>query len=140
MDSNKIRKLTDDINDIYKKIKDENCDIKSKEMSQMHASTCRLRGLLNKLQKRNLLKSENEKSYNSKHYCYICKIKIEDKTGRMHYTNMCEPCIDIHIEKRTQEKDLTGKIAVITGGRVKIGFETAIRLLKNGCTVIVTSR
>ena len=35
---------------------------------------------------------------------------------------------------------LKDQIAIVTGGRVKIGYETAIRLLECNCTVIVTTR
>jgi NAD(P)-dependent dehydrogenase (short-subunit alcohol dehydrogenase family) len=35
---------------------------------------------------------------------------------------------------------MENKIAIVTGGRIKIGFETALILLRSNCTVIVTSR
>src|SRR5438876_155970 len=53
---------------------------------------------------------------------------------------MCKPCGNINFQRRNFKKDMNGKIAIITGGRIKIGYETAIRLLHNGCQVIVTSR
>jgi NAD(P)-dependent dehydrogenase (short-subunit alcohol dehydrogenase family) len=56
------------------------------------------------------------------------------------YTEMCIECGNINLERRDVKKDLTGKIAIVTGGRIKNGYETAIRLLRNNCTVIVTSR
>ena len=36
--------------------------------------------------------------------------------------------------------NLTGKVAVVTGGRTKIGFETALLLLRFGAQVVVTTR
>lgn len=42
--------------------------------------------------------------------------------------------------KRQQKVDLTGKVAVVTGARIKIGFEIALILLRNGAHVIATSR
>ena len=33
-----------------------------------------------------------------------------------------------------------GKFAIVTGGRIKIGFHAAVRLLRDGCFVIVTTR
>ena len=137
---NKIRKLTNDINEVYKIIKLENYGEESKEFSEFRDSIGRLKGLTNKMHKQKLLTEIPKKSFNHKNYCYVCKIKISNSTHNMHYTNMCDFCVSIETSTRTQTKDLTGKIAIITGGRVKIGFETALRLLKNNCTVIVTSR
>ncbi len=37
-------------------------------------------------------------------------------------------------------RDLTGRIALVTGGRVKIGYEICLYLLRAGCTVLVTTR
>lgn len=73
--------------------------------------------------------------------CYSCKVGLwRDDMRHKVYTNMCWLCGNINFQKKDFKKDLTGKIAIVTGGRVKIGFETAIRLLRNNCTVIVTSR
>ena len=35
---------------------------------------------------------------------------------------------------------MDGMVALVTGGRIKIGFETAVSLLNNGAQVIVTTR
>lgn len=86
--------------------------------------------------------SQNLTTTPSKHpYCYVCKVKFWKDTMRHEtHNDMCWLCGNINANKRNLKKDLTGKVAVVTGGRVKIGFETAIRLLRNGCTVIITSR
>jgi NAD(P)-dependent dehydrogenase (short-subunit alcohol dehydrogenase family) len=36
--------------------------------------------------------------------------------------------------------DLHGLTALVTGGRIKIGFEIALKLLKDGAEVFITSR
>lgn len=73
--------------------------------------------------------------------CYSCKVGLwRDDMRHKVYTNMCWMCGNINFSKRDFKKNLSDKIAIVTGGRVKIGYETAIRLLKNGCKVIVTSR
>lgn len=73
--------------------------------------------------------------------CYICKVKLwkDDMRHNIHI-DMCWLCGNINHSKRDFVRNLLGKVAIVTGGRIKIGFETAIRLLRNGCTVVVTSR
>ena len=41
---------------------------------------------------------------------------------------------------RQVKSDLRGKFAIVTGGRIKIGLRIALRLLRDGCFVIVTTR
>lgn len=70
--------------------------------------------------------------------CYMCKRRM-DKAHK-HYKHMCTLCGHINWSKRFVRCDMNGINAVVTGGRIKIGFETAIRLLKNGANVIVSTR
>lgn len=70
--------------------------------------------------------------------CYICKTEFR----RVHffYHAMCGSCGDFNYSKRQQRVDLTGKVAMVTGGRIKIGYEIALILLRCGARVIVSSR
>ncbi len=70
--------------------------------------------------------------------CYVCKAPLEE----LHhfYNSLCVACGDRSYTKRLQGCDLTGRIAVVTGGRIKVGYEVARSLLRNGATVIVTTR
>lgn len=70
--------------------------------------------------------------------CYQCG----EKYLREHffYERLCMRCGDINYRKRQQTADLSGRIALVTGGRVKIGYQTALKLLRAGAQVIVTSR
>ncbi|KAJ3036707.1 hypothetical protein HK097_003767, partial [Rhizophlyctis rosea] len=52
----------------------------------------------------------------------------------------CTPCKTLNAQKRTQTHNLTGLTSVVTGGRTKIGYATAIKLLRLGSTVVVTTR
>lgn len=70
--------------------------------------------------------------------CYICK--KEYKELHHFYDQLCLNCSKFNYEKRKQKGDLKGKIALITGGRIKIGYEIVLILLRNGCQCIVTSR
>jgi len=70
--------------------------------------------------------------------CYVCK---EDFT-RLHffYDQMCPTCAPFNFEKRSQVADLRGRVALLTGGRVKIGYQTGILLLRAGAELIVATR
>jgi NAD(P)-dependent dehydrogenase (short-subunit alcohol dehydrogenase family) len=70
--------------------------------------------------------------------CYVCKTRV----NRMHafYDQMCGECGDFNFKKRSQTADLRGRVALISGARVKIGYQAAIMLLRAGARVIVTTR
>jgi NAD(P)-dependent dehydrogenase (short-subunit alcohol dehydrogenase family) len=70
--------------------------------------------------------------------CYVCR----QKSAEVHwfYDQLCPPCGDVHHAKRFQTADLSGRVAIVTGGRVKIGFQTAMMLLRAGASVHVTTR
>lgn len=70
--------------------------------------------------------------------CYVCK---EDYTElHHHYDAMCPSCATLNWVKRNQRADLSGRVALVTGARVKIGFEIALMLLRSGARVIATTR
>jgi len=75
---------------------------------------------------------------NKERDCYVCKQPFA-KVHR-YYDSMCEPCGDFNYAKREQSADLTGQYALITGARVKIGYQAALKLLRAGAHVIVTTR
>ena len=70
--------------------------------------------------------------------CYVCKQAFT----RVHryYDSMCEACGDFNYAKREQTADLAGHYALVTGARVKIGFQAALKLLRAGAHVVVTTR
>src|SRR6478609_804255 len=70
--------------------------------------------------------------------CYVCKTRVT----RVHpfYDQMCADCGDFNYRKRNQTADLGGRVALISGARVKIGYQAAIMLLRAGARVIVTTR
>jgi NAD(P)-dependent dehydrogenase (short-subunit alcohol dehydrogenase family) len=70
--------------------------------------------------------------------CYVCK--TEFRTVHAFYDQMCSPCGDLNLRKRHQTADLRGRVAIVTGARVKIGYHAAIKLLRAGCHVVVTTR
>lgn len=70
--------------------------------------------------------------------CYICKADYREV--HEFYDAMCLPCAAFNWQKRRQSVDLTGRVALLTGGRVKIGYQVGIKLLRAGARLIVTTR
>jgi NAD(P)-dependent dehydrogenase (short-subunit alcohol dehydrogenase family) len=71
-------------------------------------------------------------------HCYICK---RHYTALHHfYDQLCPECAGLNFRKRTEQADLSGRVALLTGGRVKIGYQAGIRLLRSGAHLIVTTR
>lgn len=70
--------------------------------------------------------------------CYCCRAPYREVHG--FYDQMCVPCGDRNWAKRNQTADLRGRTALITGARVKIGFQAAVMLLRSGCRVLATTR
>jgi NAD(P)-dependent dehydrogenase (short-subunit alcohol dehydrogenase family) len=70
--------------------------------------------------------------------CYVCK--TEFRILHAFYDQLCPACADFNYKKRGQSGDLRGRVALVTGARVKIGYQAAIMLLRAGARVIVTTR
>jgi NAD(P)-dependent dehydrogenase (short-subunit alcohol dehydrogenase family) len=70
--------------------------------------------------------------------CYICK---QDYSTIHHfYDQLCPKCAELNFRKRMELADLRGRVALLTGGRVKIGYQAGIKLLRAGAQLIVTTR
>ncbi len=70
--------------------------------------------------------------------CYACRASY--KTVHHFYDQMCGACGDFNYSKRGQTAELTGRVALVTGARVKIGYQAAILLLRSGARVISITR
>jgi len=70
--------------------------------------------------------------------CYVCKTEFNE----LHhfYDQMCPPCAELNFAKREQTADMRGRVALVTGARVKIGYQAAVLLLRAGAEVIVATR
>src|ERR1700741_1781008 len=53
---------------------------------------------------------------------------------------MCPACAEFNFSKRSELADLSGRVALLTGGRVKIGYQAGLKLLRSGARLIVTTR
>jgi NAD(P)-dependent dehydrogenase (short-subunit alcohol dehydrogenase family) len=70
--------------------------------------------------------------------CYICKQDFTLVDAFYHW--LCPACAAMSHTKRDQRTDLTGKRALLTGGRAKIGMYIALRLLRDGAHTTITTR
>ncbi|GAA1934115.1 SDR family NAD(P)-dependent oxidoreductase [Kitasatospora viridis] len=70
--------------------------------------------------------------------CYVCKEffhRVDD-----FYHSLCPGCAADNAARRALSTDLTGRRVLLTGGRVKIGFQLALMMLRDGAELVVTSR
>ncbi len=72
--------------------------------------------------------------------CYICKKYYNDSIYIENYENLCVECGIENFYNLNLRADLNGLTFLVTGGRVKIGYVTALKLLRNGASVIATTR
>jgi NAD(P)-dependent dehydrogenase (short-subunit alcohol dehydrogenase family) len=70
--------------------------------------------------------------------CYICKQRYT-RVDRF-YHQLCPDCAARNHAKRDARTDLSGRRALLTGGRAKIGMYIALRLLRDGAHTTVTTR
>lgn len=70
--------------------------------------------------------------------CYICKQPYTLVDAFYH--QLCPTCASFSHDKRNARTDLTGKRALLTGGRAKIGMHIALRLLRDGAHTTITTR
>ena len=71
-------------------------------------------------------------------HCYVCKQPFQ----QIHhfYDQLCPACAAFNFIKRTEQADLRGRVALLTGGRVKIGYQSGLKLLRCGARLIMTTR
>jgi NAD(P)-dependent dehydrogenase (short-subunit alcohol dehydrogenase family) len=70
--------------------------------------------------------------------CYVCKTPYRQVDAFYH--RLCPDCASDNTARRALTTDLSGRRALLTGGRVKIGFQLALMMLRDGAELLVTSR
>ena len=75
---------------------------------------------------------------NSPRNCYVCKVEYTQL--HFFYDAICPRCADFNYAKRFQAASLKGRVALITGSRLKIGYQSALLMLRAGAHVIATTR
>lgn len=138
--------LSNDLNSI---LEADNTDISNEDYNKINSRMQRLQYLLKSIKTKknivNRIETSNDHTKTAKYqtcenFCYECKARINKKSRHVKYDSMCTFCGNINMFKRNAKSNQLNKTAIVTGGRVKIGYETAISLLRNKATVIVTSR
>jgi NAD(P)-dependent dehydrogenase (short-subunit alcohol dehydrogenase family) len=83
-------------------------------------------------------RTSNDERRTSARVCYVCK----ETYTRVHhfYDQLCPACADFNFAARAELADLRGRVALVTGGRVKIGYQAGLKLLRSGAHLIVTTR
>jgi NAD(P)-dependent dehydrogenase (short-subunit alcohol dehydrogenase family) len=71
-------------------------------------------------------------------HCYICKVRYREI--HQFYDQLCPACATFNFDKRGELADMTGMVVLLTGGRVKIGYQAGIKLLRCGAELIVATR
>jgi NAD(P)-dependent dehydrogenase (short-subunit alcohol dehydrogenase family) len=82
--------------------------------------------------------SGDEPRLQDSQHCYVCKQQFS--LVHHFYDQLCPSCAAFNYDKRTESADLRGRVALLTGGRVKIGYQAGIKLLRAGAELIVTTR
>lgn len=70
--------------------------------------------------------------------CYVCKVRYTQVDAWYH--QLCPDCAAFNHARRDARTDLTGRRALLTGGRAKIGMYIALRLLRDGAHTTITTR
>ena len=86
-----------------------------------------------------LIKNQGFKAeLDSARNCYVCKAQF--KSLHFFYDSMCPTCAQLNYNKRFQTASLKGQTALITGSRLKIGYQATLMMLRAGAHVIATTR
>mmetsp|Transcript_11851 Transcript_11851/g.26956 ORF Transcript_11851/g.26956 Transcript_11851/m.26956 type:complete len:530 (+) Transcript_11851:147-1736(+) len=70
--------------------------------------------------------------------CYSCKSMYT--AVHVFYSDLCPFCATLNFSKRNLYADMTGRVCLVTGARVKIGYHVSLKLLRMGARVIATTR
>ncbi|MGC4029347.1 MAG: SDR family oxidoreductase [Steroidobacteraceae bacterium] len=82
--------------------------------------------------------ANEQPALNAARACYVCKQPYTQV--HRYYDSMCRGCGDFNYAKRSQTADLAGRVALVTGARVKIGYQAALMLLRAGAQVVAVTR
>jgi NAD(P)-dependent dehydrogenase (short-subunit alcohol dehydrogenase family) len=84
------------------------------------------------------LPTPNGRHLHEPEHCYVCKTPYTEVHFFYHF--LCPQCAGFNYAMRSLQADLRGRVALVTGGRIKIGHQLVLRLLRDGATVLVVTR
>jgi len=70
--------------------------------------------------------------------CYVCQQHFME--AHPSYPALCVSCGVFNKNRRERTADLSGRVALVTGARVRIGYQAALKLLRAGANVEATTR
>lgn len=118
-----------------KEIRQNNKDTLREEDKQIFSTTETVKNFHQKISVNSTIST---RKLNKTIPCYICKQHFDEV--HFFYHKLCLNCADFNYSKREQRLNLTDRIILITGGRIKVGYQTALKFLRDGARVIVTTR
>ncbi|KAL4911867.1 hypothetical protein BDW62DRAFT_216874 [Aspergillus aurantiobrunneus] len=88
--------------------------------------------------------NEGRNKKSARQRCYMCRQQYGNSDAHVLFPALCTDCGAFNISSSRLSLPpnlvLDGKIALVTGGRINLGYHTALRLLRCGAHVIVSSR
>jgi NAD(P)-dependent dehydrogenase (short-subunit alcohol dehydrogenase family) len=123
-----------------KSIRNEEKSIKNQEDNSMIKGTTIIKNALSNttLFSHEPTDKEEYKKLNADEVCYCCGKNYN--LLHFFYSRLCPDCAEFNYKFREIETDFRNWQVLITGGRVKIGYATALKFLRSGAHVLVTSR
>jgi NAD(P)-dependent dehydrogenase (short-subunit alcohol dehydrogenase family) len=92
----------------------------------------------------NLFQKDQDRNTETKKRCYICRYLFHRSDANELYPSLCRQCGMFNTScsqlSLPEKLNLAGKTALVTGGRINLGYAAALRLLRCGAKVIVSSR
>lgn len=83
-------------------------------------------------------KKHNYKQLEIPRNCYSCNVSYSK--AHFFYNRMCPSCSEENYESRFKSVDLSGRNVLLTGGRVKVGYATALKILRSKGNLLITTR
>lgn len=123
-----------------KQLKQENLTLKREQDLEALKDSTIVKNALNNttLFKKETIATPTYKQLNFPRNCYACNQPYNEVHSFYH--KMCPKCAELNYRYRHAEIDLSGRNVILTGGRVKVGYASALKLLKSKANVLITTR